>query len=872
MNFSRLVLCPALLWAAFSVYLTAQDQQDPSSESTFQATSSLVVLDVTVLDKRGRPVVNGLTKDDFTITEDKKAQTIFSFEAPEVHVVDANAGDENPEGKAPVTIFVLDLLNSSFEDFAFIRYSMQKYLEAQPAQLNSPAELMVIGNDSLEMLRGYTRNRDDLLNALNHFPPVLPYTLIMGEDIHRYMQRVAQSFDALQQIALQNQAMPGRKNIVWVGYGVGIPGLYLQRSQLRISGAHKLEQYLHSTINMLLAARMSLFVIYPGLDSGDLTASAKDSYADFGDHDPFEGGINFGVFVNETGGKLFYNRNDVDQEIERSQQLGSEYYTLSYQPQDVKADDTFRRIRVTLRDRNLHALTKAGYFALGRVRVTLGQPGMIAVAQAALSTHPSQALDLTVSGVVRHPDTNTAGFTVQLKSKGLGWRVAGNGQNTADLIVEAVSLTARGDILASKVDRVTVWSEAQVASLPLTVQVPRSTQRVRVVVEIGRRIGTVDLDRKTIDASPVAPTPAIRRSPNGPSLVVSSPGERITVQELEQLLSAVHGKPDAEIARQLSGIELTERLSSARLAHGEAGLPGSESRQALLTLADVSQFLDLPASEVPATRAPDRDAQRRVIVLALHYVANTIQQLPNFLATRVTTSFQDVPQTAINPVYLPLHSVDRSSVTVLYRDRREVVDPGARKDKKSQPAAPLATWGVFGPILGRVLVDAAQGTLAWSHWEQGAAGPEAVFRYKVPKEKSHYEVGYCCAPGKKKNRVLEQMPGYHGEIAINPADGTIFRVTLQADLEPPGPVVQADVMVEYGPREIGGKTYICPVRSVSLQVDSVPTASADDDDQNTQDDLLERLLNSPETVQTLLNDVVFEQYHLFRSQARMVLN
>jgi VWFA-related protein len=881
MKSRRLALCAAILLTVLTVQLMAQEQEGSSSVPTFQSTSSLVVLDVTVLDKQGRPIVNGLTKDDFTITEDKKAQTIFSFEAPGMHVVDANAGDNNPEGKAPATIFVLDLLNSSFEDFAFIRYSMQKYLESQPAQLNSPAELMVIGNDSLEMLQGYTRNRDDLLDAVNHFPPVLPYTLIMGEDIHRYMKRVAQSFDALQQIALQNLAVPGRKNIVWVGYGVGIEGLYVQRSQLRISAANKLEQYLHSTINMLLAARMSLFVIYPGLTASPVSssigamlsmpASVKDSYADFGDHDPFEGGINFGVFVNETGGKLFYNRNDVDQEIERSQQLGSEYYTLSYQPQDVRTDDTFRRIRVTLRDRNLHALTKAGYFALGRVPVTLGQQGMIGVAEAVLSTHPSQALDLTVSGVVRHPDTNTAEFKVQLKSKDLGWRVAGSGQNTANLIVEAASLTAREDILASNVDRVTLWSDAQDPSFPLTIQVPRNTQRVRVVVEIGGRIGTVDLDRKTIDASPVAPTPAIRRSPNGPSLVVSSPGERITVQELEQVLSAAHGKPDAEIARQLSGIELTERLSTAKLARWEARLPGSDSRQALLTLADVSEFLDLPASEVLATGAPDRDAQRRLIVLALHYVANTIHQLPNFLATRVTTSFQDVPQTAINPVYLPLHSVDRSSVTVLYRDRREVVDPGARKDKKSQPVAPLATWGVFGPILGRVLVDAAQGTLAWSHWEQGAAGPEAVFRYKVPQEKSHYEVGYCCAPGKKKDRVLEQMPGYRGEIAINPADGTIFRVTLQADLEPPGPVVQADVMVEYAPLEIGEKTYICPVRSVSLQMDSLPTAIPDDDGQNTRDDLLEGLLNAPETVQTLLNDVVFEQYHLFRSHTRVLI-
>jgi VWFA-related protein len=127
-------------------------------------------LDVTVLDKKGRPVVKGLTKDDFTITDNKNLQRIFSFEAPETHVEDANATDDRPAGKAPVTIFVLDLLNSKFEDFAYIRYMVHKYLAAQPAQMNSPAELMVLGNNSLEMVQGYTRSKADLLYALDHVP------------------------------------------------------------------------------------------------------------------------------------------------------------------------------------------------------------------------------------------------------------------------------------------------------------------------------------------------------------------------------------------------------------------------------------------------------------------------------------------------------------------------------------------------------------------------------------------------------------------------------------------------------------------------------------------------------------------------------
>jgi VWFA-related protein len=835
---------------------------------------------VTVLDKNGHPVVSGLTKDDFTVTEDKKPQRIFSFEAPEAHVMDAPVGNDNSERKAPVTILVLDLLNSGFQDFAFIRSSARKYLEAQPAQLNSPAELMVLNNDSLEVLQGYTRNRDALLDALNHFPTVLPYKSMMGWDT------MFQSYDALQQIALQNTAVLGRKNIVWVGYGAAdSAGMYFQRSRLSISAGNKLELYLHSTLNMLLTARMSLFVIYPGLDAPQVVNSmeamlsmpeaAKHSYANV-DHDPFETGIDFGVFVNETGGKLFYNRNDLNREIEESQQLGSEYYTLSYQPQEVEEDGKFRRIRVTLRDRDLHVLTKAGYFALGRSAVTIGQQGLIDISNAVLSTHPYHALDMTVSGVVRHPDTNTAEFTVQMKSN-IGWRTADNGNSTATAIVAALSRNIRGDILASKVDRMTLWSDTQdpiqmaqrVTSLPLRVPVPRETQSVRVVVEVGGRIGTADVDRHTIDAAPALPTPPISLPASPERRAVRAMCERITVQQLERMLTAAHGLPDAEVAHQLSWLQLSERLSTTRLSTWQGQLPGPESQQALMALADASEFLDLPASDIPPGASPDAAEQGRVIASALHHLVETIHQLPNFFATRVTTSFQDAPQTAMSPFYEPLRPVHRSNDTVLYQDGREVVDSGAKKTERSVVDAPLTTLGVFGPILGRVVVDGA-GTLAWSHWERGGAGPEAVFRYSVPKTKSHYQVSYCCVHGKKKPSVFQQFPGYEGEIAIDPADGTIRRVTLRAELESQGPVVEADIMVEYGSVEIGGKSYVCPLRSVSLQMDSLPTAIVENDRVNPQDDLLQALLNAPETVQTSLNHVVFEQYHLFRSHARVL--
>jgi hypothetical protein len=255
-----------------------------------------------------------------------------------------------------------------------------------------------------------------------------------------------------------------------------------------------------------------------------------DAGANIGDDDPFAGDINFGVFVNETGGKLFYNRNNVDILIKQSQRLGSDYYTLTYQPHDVAPDGKFRRIRVTLRNSNLRALTKAGYFAPdSNEPVDPQQQTMIKLAEAARSTIPLTALGMNISDVLRRPDTRTAEITVQLKGKNLDWQATDDGRSTADLILAEASLNGDKNILASKTEKVTIFSTVQdpaqraeeVTRLPLTIRIPRKTKSVRVVMETeeGGRIGAADLDRKTIDAAPAMPTPAAQLVPRGPEYV-----------------------------------------------------------------------------------------------------------------------------------------------------------------------------------------------------------------------------------------------------------------------------------------------------------------------------------------------------------------
>jgi hypothetical protein len=345
---------------------------------------------------------------------------------------------------------------------------------------------------------------------------------------------------------------------------------------------------------------------------------------------------------------------------------------------------------------------------------------------------------------------------------------------------------------------------------------------------------------------------------------------KVTVAQLEQTLAAAHGKPDADVARQLSGLELTERLNMAKLAALKADLPGDKARGQLTILADSAAFLAPPEAEIPATPAPDAAAARQMLTQVVNYVNTTVRQLPNLLAVRDTTGFEDKPQEDVvgavgitTEAAMPLHAVGKTSITVTYRDHKEVEDEKAAKH--GAQIGGLATSGEFGPVLGLVVGDALKGKITWGRWEQGANGKAAVFHYAVPSETSHYPVQFCCvteglnSDGTADRRVFREIVSYHGEFAFDPANGTIFRITMEADI-PAGELVSgAGISVEYGPVEIAGKNYVCPVRSVSIL--RAHTAQ--------QTGAVSRS-NYKGAAKTYLNDVAFGQYRRFGSETRIL--
>lgn len=353
---------------------------------------------------------------------------------------------------------------------------------------------------------------------------------------------------------------------------------------------------------------------------------------------------------------------------------------------------------------------------------------------------------------------------------------------------------------------------------------------------------------------------------------------RISVAQMEVQLNSIAQKKESKAAPQLAGFQLSERVTAQQLSEWQSRFTRPETREILLYLADAASIWDPPASEIPAD-APPSDAEKAAMLdRARQYVRNMRPRLPNFSAMRSATFFEVCTLEQIkaeerelqfleltnknlgfrslgvvsNPRELFLEGTSETIVT--YQDGNEVQSPAELKEK-SRRLTPrsLSTSGEFGPILALIDQDTLEGTISWRRWERGPTGLAAVYGYAVPSGSSHFTV--VSPMNRLPGLTTEEHPAYHGEIDIDPATGSVLRITILADPSPSearaGIQVPSAMIVEYGPVEIGAKTYICPVHAVAITKFSNPG-------------------NPSAPPRTFVNDVVFSGYHLFRSEMRIL--
>lgn len=502
----------ALLTAVAASLATAMYAQQPAAQdsgATIKVTSRIVVLDVVVTDKAGN-VVNNLTKDDFTVTEDKNPQQILTMELPAQHVVPADitvnsiADLQRLAPQAPVSIIVLDELNTRFEDMAYARSALKKYLATQPARLPQPTLLVAASFNKFTMLHDFTQDRNALFPAIDKHLTDFPWRLVYGGSDQTSTERFAITLSTLEQVAEATKGHAGRKNIIWVGRGF----MGINTIKAPPKAAAKIKSAVQDTLTMLHDARVTLYTIDPTavnsstvevLDPETLETSLEQKGID---GDPLTSDVTFGSLAPITGGRATFARNDVDQQIGASIRDADNFYTLSYSPSNKSdVEQPYRRIRVTINRPGLTASTQNGYYIQPETKQasTRNQLGFD-LGSAAETTMTYIGLPMTVTRSAATPDT----FVIHLDPRTLSWRELPNGDRKGEVAILSESFGAKNKVLGHRVvvDMVVLVKAADLANpgsrpvdLTTKVAVPPGAARLRFVARdaISGQIGTSDL-------------------------------------------------------------------------------------------------------------------------------------------------------------------------------------------------------------------------------------------------------------------------------------------------------------------------------------------------------------------------------------------
>lgn len=489
-----------------------QDAGTQPQAPTIQVTSRLVVLDVVVLDKSGKPVRN-LDRSQFSVTENKVPQTIRNFDPPSGHEMPANStaapivnssADLGRIGNAPVNILVFDELNTKWEATAYARDRMEKYLKQQPEVLPVPTLLVAAGNSRFVVLHDYTQNRQDLLDAIKKHFPEYPWQMMRGSSGNNAIDLMGETLGALSQIAESSRGTPGRKNVIWVGSGYPT----VDTTGLMDEDEDKLMDVIKMVTSRMLEARITLYMVEPsGVQGivqdegvmGDDGTVVSTGVASVG---PYSGKLDFSTFARATGGEVFFNRNDVDVAIKNYVQDGSVYYTLAYSPTGGSSEQAaYRKIQVKVNDPSLRVVARDGYFAetppVEKVPVNGEKPSKVFTFDMVSASRNR----LVYNGLKVRPKSIKDGYTLYVGTRGLRWTVQDDGSRLAEMTVMTTffnqkekEVGAHTVEIKQKIAANEPMNDSTVVAVHLSVEVPPAMARVRFVVRdaVTGVVGTAD--------------------------------------------------------------------------------------------------------------------------------------------------------------------------------------------------------------------------------------------------------------------------------------------------------------------------------------------------------------------------------------------
>jgi VWFA-related protein len=406
----RLLVCAALValgftsWGAIGLPPASGQTAAPPARKrdgtaaqerpTFKVQSNLVVVDVTVRDRKGG-LVRDLQRGDFRVLEDGVAQEIVTFSLEEIPAEPARAADapadtarlvdltgvprteqsrQALEDKRLVILF-FDLSSLETEDLVRCIDSATEFVTRKA----TPNDLIGIAtySSTLELVHDLTNNRDALARTLKSLDPTqseqastdeqttdeeTTEDVYVPDSVQFNVFNTDRRLSAIESLAKMYREFPERKSVIYFSGGISTTGVENQ-AQVRST----VDEANQSNMSIYSVDSRGLVALPPGGDAsrgssggramftGDAVSRQSRSMASSQE--------TLATLAYDTGGTLLQDTNELAPVFDKVVADTTVYYVLGYYAANTKEDGKFRKIKVEIARQGLKIQNRPGYFA-----------------------------------------------------------------------------------------------------------------------------------------------------------------------------------------------------------------------------------------------------------------------------------------------------------------------------------------------------------------------------------------------------------------------------------------------------------------------------------------------------------------------------
>jgi VWFA-related protein len=406
--------------AAFSMAHPAVPgrQQSGSAGLTIRSSVDLVLIDVRVTGKSGKPIL-GLNPEQFSLTEDGHPQKISSFDYNNIEAVEtAEVSNARPivvpMGTVPapkpeavraavrdhrLIVLFFDLTALHADDLLRAQEGAENYITRQI----SPADLVAVAvfGNQLKIPVHFTNDRDVLMSAVKKLRPGKDAGLAdmaeavaqPGEDTTSEDAGAAFTADetefnifntdrklaALESLTVLLRDIPGRKSVVQFTGGITQTGEENRAQLLATTDAAN-----RANVSFYTVDARGLLPMPPGGEArqGSSTGSAmfigggKPTIAHQASRAMFSGSEvmqesasrhnsreTLSTLAADTGGRSFFDLGDFSDVFKKIQSDSPGYYLIGYYSTDIRNNGAWRRVTVKVNVQGARVLFRQGYYA-----------------------------------------------------------------------------------------------------------------------------------------------------------------------------------------------------------------------------------------------------------------------------------------------------------------------------------------------------------------------------------------------------------------------------------------------------------------------------------------------------------------------------